>query len=268
MESTSRCCIPRETTRSSSFRPAAGSELTPVANLMDPGTRLNWLQWANSDRLLLSGTARNKRSVGVRGRVTRMFGVDRTGGTLKWLGRSWPKRGQGGWEVQYQDEIVSDLTGDPNHILISYRDPYKSSPGVKIMNVRTGSIRSRQSALDKIDQWHADPADPEGAIRAGEGWDGTRHWLLRSRVRRRPTRRGVSGGRRVRGRLRIRRFPFEDPSKLYLLSDHQGRSAIFEFDIREKKLLDAVFSHPEVDVAAVHYSEVRKKVVGGLVHRR
>ncbi len=242
-------------------RPAAGSELTPVANLMDPDTRLNWLQWANADRLLLSGTARNKRSVGVRGRVTRMFGVDRTGGTLKWLGRSWPKRGQGGWEVQYQDEIVSDLTGDPNHILISYRDPYKSSPGVKIMNVRTGTIRSRQSALDKIDQWHADPADPGGAIRAGEGWDGTRHWLYAR----------VSDDDRLvevyrtddvfEGNFGFAAF-HEDPSKLYLLSDHQGRSAIFEFDIREKKLLDAVFSHPEVDVAAVHYSEVRKKVVG------
>lgn len=239
-------------------RLAAGSELTPVATLVDPETRLNWLSWANPDRLLLSGTARGP---GVaRGRVTRLFGVDRTGGPLSWLGKSWPKRG-GGWEVQFQDQIIHDLWSDPEHVLIQYRDPYKDTPSVKAMSVYSGGIRSRQKSVRKIDEWHADPADPEGGIRAGEGWDGTRHRLFAR----------VSAEDKLVEVYRAEDvfesdFGFagfhEDPTKLYLSANHEGRSAIYEFDIPSKKLLDVVFSHPEVDAASLHYSEVRRKVVG------
>jgi hypothetical protein len=55
----------------------------------DPEIRLAWLEWANSERLFISGQARNLAAIGVRPRMTRLFGVDRDGRNFNWLGKSW-----------------------------------------------------------------------------------------------------------------------------------------------------------------------------------
>src|SRR5262245_60240433 len=49
-------------------RPVTGGDATPLAKISAPEMRLAWLEWANSERLLISGQARNLAAVGVRPR--------------------------------------------------------------------------------------------------------------------------------------------------------------------------------------------------------
>lgn len=239
-------------------RPASGGELKPLAELKDPETRLVWLEWANPDRLLLSATERNTRSVGVRGRITRLFGVDRKGGRLRWLGRRWPKRGQGQWEVQFQDQVVHWLPDDRNHVLISYHNPFDRTPSIKRLDVDDGRTSGRQRAIDKIDAWHV---DPQGNVRAGEGRRRNRYTLF-ARVE-------------SDGRLRELQshdvfaddgFEFagfhQNPKRLFVFSEHEGRSALYEFDIEAGTLGPLVFAHPDADVGPVIFSKARNKVIG------
>jgi dipeptidyl aminopeptidase/acylaminoacyl peptidase len=240
-------------------RATTGGSATPLATLMDPETRLNWLEWANPDRLLLSGTARNQRSVAVRGRVTRLFGVDREGGRLTWLGRRWEKRGQGQWEVQFQDQIISWLPDDPDHVLISYHDPARVTPSVKLMDVHTGKLKTRQRSLKKVDVWYA---DARGRVRAGEGGKRT-EYVLYARVKEEDDLREVHSSDVFEDSA----FGFaafhQDPAKLYVLAEREGRSALFEFDIEKAELGSLVFARPEVDVASVIYRDPeREEVVG------
>src|SRR5262245_41423273 len=58
-------------------RPLAGGGMVPLVRFDDPDTRLTWLAWANDHRLLVSAHARDVNAVGMRSRVTRLYGVDR-----------------------------------------------------------------------------------------------------------------------------------------------------------------------------------------------
>ena len=118
-----------------------GSGSVALARIEDPEDRLAWIGWANADRLLISGQTRNASGVGMRSRMTRLFGVNRDGSDFDWLGRRWPLFGQLRLPVTYQDQLVHWTPKDPDTVLLSYRPPYDRSPKVARMNVETGHVR-------------------------------------------------------------------------------------------------------------------------------
>jgi dipeptidyl aminopeptidase/acylaminoacyl peptidase len=50
-------------------------------------------------------------------------------------------------------------------------------------------------------------------------------------------------------------FHPEDPAKIYVQRDLDDRLAVYEYDLREKKLGALVFSHPEVDIDGLLHSQ-------------
>lgn len=227
-------------------RPLAGGAMKAVAKLDDPDIRLNWLEWANSKRLLMSVHARNPNGVGMRSRVTRLYGVDADGKNFGWLGKRWPYLGQMKLQPFYQDQIVHWTPDDPDYLLIQFDSPYRDEwPRVQKMNVQTGALRPHQGAKSMVREWLADKA---GDIRAGIAYREDKYYELWTRV-----------DPEADFELTIRKeafsheeeflgFSAEDPGKIYVNRDLDGRTAIYEYDLRAKKLGELVYAHPEVDV--------------------
>jgi dipeptidyl aminopeptidase/acylaminoacyl peptidase len=228
-------------------RPVAGDAPKALAKFDDPGTRLRWIRWASDDRLLISGQARSPAAIHVAGRETRMFAVDADGSNFAWLGREWPVYGQQSIPVAYQDQILHLTPGEPKSILLSYRSPYESSPMVMELDVNTGRLKRVEDAKGGIHEWHA---DGKGMIRAAEGMDGNRYQVW---TRQDP----ASGFEKV---IDFRNFDeegprfagfHEDPRKIYVRALHEGRDAIFEFDLAGRHLGSLIFGHPAVDVDGI-----------------
>ncbi len=219
-------------------RPTGGGPLTPIAAFGDPETRLASLWWANNERLLLVGEFRDMRAIGVRARATRLYAVDRTGGEIRWLGKRWSRR------VQFEDNVIHSLPDDPLHVLLSL---YGRAVA---LNVETGGLGLRQEDVLGIGAWYA---DADGNVRAGAGGRDAGTTLYRLWTRAQP-----------KGRFeKVIEFDIDrqdgpwfeafhaKPDKLYVRKEHQGRHAIFEFDLTTKSLGDLVFSHPSVDVGGI-----------------
>lgn len=226
-------------------RALAGGPFTPIVRLQDPKIRVGWLEWANNDRILISAHQRMRIANGSRPQ-TFLYGVDRDGKNYRWLGKDWPSyEGVGGkYPVQFQDDVIARLPRDPQHVLLSYWPPDKSSPSVMNLEVNTGQLRVRQREERGIQRWHA---DPNGEIRVAEGEDRDTY-TLRARLPGETALSEVAHHNPLSDDgVRFGGF-HEDPRKLYVIAGHDGRDAIFEFDIAGKTRGKLVFAHPEVDV--------------------
>lgn len=227
---------------------APGNKPVALVNINDPETRLAWLAWANANRLLISAESRNPFSVGVRSRMTQLFGVDRDAKNFGWLGKNWERYGQQQIPVIYQDQIVHWTPADPDSVLIEYRNPYESSPDVMRMNVNNGRVNVAQPRSNDIQDWYA---DAEGNLRAGVATTVTNLYRLYARIAPKDKLELViehpifgDGGPVFAG------F-HADADKLYVRALKDGRAAIFEFDLRSKKVGAEVFSHEQVDVGGL-----------------
>jgi dipeptidyl aminopeptidase/acylaminoacyl peptidase len=230
-------------------RAISGGELTPVARVPDPDVRLRWLEWANSTRLLMSAHARNPDGVGMRSRVTRLFGVDADGKNFDWLGKRWPRYGQDQLQPFFQDDIVHWTPDDPNYLLIQVDPPYQDEwPRVMKMNVATGQLRPAFSPKTWVREWHA---DKDGQVRAGTAYTEDKFYELWTRIEPEGEfqltirHEFLAPGEEFLG------FNADDPSKIYVSRELNGRDATYEFDLRAKTLGALVFAHPEVDIDGI-----------------
>ncbi len=240
-------------------RPVAGAEPVALAKIDDPEVRLAWLEWANSDRLFISAQARNMAAVGVRPRTTRLFAVDRDGKNFGWLGKKWAIYGQLQLPVSYQDQIVHWTPDDPATVLISYWAPYDSSPSVRRMDVNSGRLGMVQPRAHGIREWHADRT---GAVRAGEAAEGEGYQLWLRSTPKGDFTKVIDRPAFGTDQLRFAGF-HADPGKLYVIDVHEGRDAIFEFDIATARRGSLVFSHPDVDVDGIQRDPgAERRVVG------
>lgn len=131
-------------------------------------------------------------------------------------------------------------------MLIEYRSPYESSPDVMRMNVTNGRVTVAQPRSNDIQDWHADAA---GNLRAGEATTATNLYRLYARIAPKDKLELVIEHPIFGGSGPEFAGFHEDPGKLYVHALQDGRSAIFEFDIRTRKVGPEVFSHKQVDVA-------------------
>lgn len=227
-------------------RPLAGGELKPVAKAPDPDTRLKWIAWANPGRLLVSAHARNPDAVGVRARVTRLFGVDADGGKFEWLGKRWPRFGQAQLQPFEQDHVVHWTPDDPAGVLVQVDPPYRDEwPRVMRMDVVTGALRPVVGARQPVVQWHA---DPRGRVRAGEAYADGGWYELWSRAdgeqpfTRTWRRRALDAGPEFLD------FHPEQASLAYVRDQHEGYDAIYEYDLAQARRGGRVLSVAAHDV--------------------
>jgi len=229
-------------------RPLFGEnpKMTAVARLDDPDVRLSWLEWASSTRLLMSAHTRNAQGAGMRSRVTRLFGVDANGENFGWLGKRWPYLGQAQIQPFYQDQIVHWTPDDPDSLLIQIDSPYQGEcPRVNRMNVHTGALRPAQGSKPCVREWHA---DRDGNVRAGVAYRENKFYELWTRIHPEDDLALAIRHETFTDAEEFVGFHADDPAKIYVARGLEGRNAVYEFDLREKKLGALVFAHPDVDV--------------------
>ncbi|MBW2725691.1 MAG: hypothetical protein JRE71_15020, partial [Deltaproteobacteria bacterium] len=245
-------------------RPVTGSETVGLAEIPMREVRLRWLGWANSNRVLLSGAAPDPKATEVEPLMTRLFGVNRVRPRLKWLGERWKGRGPG-WltrQARFEDRIISRLPDDRDSVLISHLEFGRKTPSVSTMNVYSGRLRLQIAAIEGVERWHVDAA---GNVRAAEAFgrssDGKSYTLLARKDMESDLAPVFESEDDSATGYRFAGF-HRDPNRLYVLANHEGRDALYEFDIGARTLGPLVFAHAEVDVTAAHYSEARQQVVG------
>ncbi len=221
---------------------------------------LRWFDWANSERLVLSADAVNPSANRLLPRATRLYAVHHKRPRLKWLGEKWQAHGSS--KARFSDRLISLLPRDRDNILISHLETGELTPAVSRMNVRSGRLRTIQRAMNGVGRWHA---DSKGDLRVGEAFGESSQekgyrLLARASVKQEFSPVYESGDDSKSG-YRFAGF-HEKPNLLYVLADHKGRRALFEFDIKTRELGSLVFAHPKADITAAHFSEVHNKIVG------
>lgn len=215
----------------------------PIGMLDDPGTRVHWLEWANDKRLLVCLDSKDPVAIGVRGRRTRLLGVDHDGKNFDWLGKRLP--------VYDQDNIIHWMPEDSDGILMQVWPSGKAWPYVVRLDVRTGAQRTFHKSSHSIQRWFV---DPNGNVRAGIAVKEKKFSELWAR-----------SGTTEEFQLAIRQelanpyaeflgFHADDPSRIYVRSEIDGRSAVFEFSLKDTKLDKLVYSHSEFDIDGLIFS--------------
>lgn len=245
-------------------RPVVGTQFVGIAEFPTDEVRLRWLAWGSSTRVLLSGLAPDPSAKRLQPWVTRLYSASIEKPRLRWLGKKWSARGPDWptWQARYEDRVVSLLPGEADAVLVSHLDYGKRTPSISKMNIYSGRLRSRHQARDGVRQWYPDAT---GLVRAaessGESADGKSYQLLARKSAKSKLVSVFETDDNSASRVRFTGF-HEKPHRVYLIADHEGRDALFEYDIDAKDWGALVFAHPTFDVVAAHFSVVHKKVVG------
>jgi dipeptidyl aminopeptidase/acylaminoacyl peptidase len=239
-------------------QPLSGGAPTALAKFDDPQTRPNRLEWANDRRILISAHARDHGFVGMRSRFTRLYAVDSDGSNFTWLGRDWPVHGWRALQSGSQDNLLHLTPRDPQTILIRYWPGNEDSPQVMRLDVDSGELSVAEKRQRKIRDWHA---DGDGKVRAGAAIFGGSYQLWTRVDASQDFKLAIEYDRYDFDGLRFAGF-HRDPRKIYVSMPHDGRRALFEFDLESRTAGTLVEAHSEVDVDTIELSDSTREAIG------
>ena len=221
--------------------------------------KLSKFFWKRDDKIVFSAKVPETR-YGTPTVETRLFSLDTEDGDVTYLfSRSRPK---GKPTVQIQDDIVSRLRGDPEHVLVSYRPYQDEDDGVFRVNVDRDTRHVLvQKPIDDSKGWYADTS---GEIRA---MIGLRHdKALRLRMKMSDGKWKDLSHRVAEGAptFSIVGFP-PAMTNAYVLSDHEtDTAALYLFDIDNDRFTEQLFSHPTSDVSGIRLDPRTGEAIGVL----
>ncbi len=185
--------------------------------------------------------------------VTRLVAVDATGKTEP---KVLIQNGDSG-AAQFQDRILDWLPDDPRHVLIQLSGDGDPFPGVYKLDVYTGTMDQVERPRTPILRWLT---DKEGVVRFGYGFEREKHTYIARDSREAPWRTLATW---VIGHEDFTVIGFgSTPATLLVEAPYEGRSAIFEMDLHERKARKLLFSHPEVDAGEPIYWPADRSLVG------
>ena len=219
-----------------------------------------WYKWAGNDYLLMSVSFPARR-FGFETTESRLATMDiATGKVRNLLKLRRPNPRADPIHVsQRQDNLLSTLPSDPEHVLIALDMEYPTRPGVYQVNVdggRPGRVMRHRGA---VQNWSADAS---GAVRLGWGFHQSPSGYYEDDVRM-IFRENPDDDFRV-----LAKYNTQDPSgegfsfagfteKPYeiLIADRNehGRIALFRYDTRQEKIVETLFSHERYDLLGLSY---------------
>lgn len=228
--------------------------------------KFNWVSWANNERILLSIRFNDRGGLNLHSSMrfseTRLLSMDALKPSeMVNLYRPDKELARRGFVSQFQDNVISYLPDDPEHILVSVDRDTPLHQSVYKVDVYTGVMSMVKRGLSNV-SWMA---DRQGVVRLGEDFDDkTRTDTIR--VLDPKTNEWVDAWSYVQFKdPGIIPLGFgNSPNELYLLADKDGRLAVYKADLSKPgypKTL--VLSDPDYDVGGrLIYSRALKKVVG------
>jgi dipeptidyl aminopeptidase/acylaminoacyl peptidase len=147
---------------------------------------------------------------------------------------------------QFQDRILHRLPDDPENVLVQLDDDGNIFPSVFKLNIRNGRLSQIVRQREPVLHWFA---DRDGAVRFGYGFtDTTKKGIYMARD-------SADGDWRVLDRFalfdsehwRVAGFSVTKDS-LLVLSNHNGRDALFEMDLADKSDQQLLFADSTYDI--------------------
>lgn len=227
--------------------------------------KFNWVRWANNDRLVMSvGFSSNRGTLtALKFDETRLLAMDaKKPSKMITLVKPDGEALKKGWVSQFQDNIISMLPDDNDHILIGVDRVLPGHQTVYKVNVYTGKLTRVQKEKASIKSWMA---DNQGNVRIGTGYD-DRARRISIKVLDTNTKKWVEAWSYINldePDITPARFG-NNPNELFLFADHEGRQALFKADLSKPGFpKELVLSNPDYDVnGRLIYSAAHKEVVG------
>ncbi len=220
----------------------------PIYVGMPENTQAAWIRWVNNDNVIVGLYALLPVDGGDRWSITRLIAINRR--TQKITKILWDKNGQNASDVVW---IASD--GSPA-ILVSAQDSIYLGedfwPSVYRVNIETGKAATVVKGKPGVMDWYSDGA---GNVRAGVSYDDdTRRFRLLYRDTGSGVFRSVDTADSRKQESLTSPFLFlpGTQSALAIHDNAEGRSAIYEIDLKTQNDLRTVYSAPvgsEVDGA-------------------
>lgn len=226
----------------------------------DQKFNLNWVEWANNDRLLISSSFAVGHETGAATiNYSRLYSVDAKKPS-KIINLIKPKE-KARHISQFQNNIVGRVANDPDSILVSVDDVAPGHQTVYRINVYTGSSTVVQREGD-ANSWLA---DREGTVRISTYYDDDKRKVF-YKVRDPNSNEWVDAWQYVVfDNAPIKPLGFgKSPTELYLLADYEGRQALYRADLSKTGYpWQLVLSDPNYDIEGkLIYSSSLKDVVG------
>ena len=222
--------------------------------------KFNWVTWANNDRILMSLRFDSRMLNGVKYMQTRLLATDaKKPGKMITLVKP---DDDADWVSQFQDNVISYLPDDPEHILLSVDREMPLHQTVYKANVYTGKLKRVKKHSSSVRSWYADRA---GNVRVGEHYnDKTR--TVTYKILDAATDKWVTAWEYVvfdQPDIDIAGFG-HNPNDLYIFADHNGRRALYKVDLSKPDLpKELILSDENYDVGGrLIYSRALKEVVG------
>ncbi len=231
-------------------------DLTAIVKLKYGEDRLDWIRWANDERLLISVSE----AVSVGGgkyRVSRLYQIDRHGQGMRQVRRK-SVRTQSSWERYIStDHVLSLLPDDPEHILMQLYDDRDSGFAVFKVNLEKNNFDKQFVNSYEVDSWYADyKGDVVFGLEVNKEMITIWH---------RPEGEKKFTELHARNMLEDETFaPIEVVGdKAMVLSDHElGRQAVWRYDIPSGTYEELLFAADAHDVADTIMSTDGSKVLG------
>lgn len=229
--------------------------------------KFNWVSWANNDRLLMSlrfASRRGMQGTGLTFQETRLLSIDAFKPS-KMVSLYTPNDdlAKQGFISQYQDNVISMLPEDPQHILVSVDRDMPLHQSVFKVDVYNGHMSRVQQYKGSVRSWMA---DRQGNVRLGIGYDDDKR-KYSVRVMDPTTNKWVLDVWTYIefDEPEIEPVGFGDnPNELYMLFDKDGRQALYKVDLSKPGYpRELVLDDPDYDVGGrLIYSRALKQVVG------
>ena len=239
-----------------------GSSNRPV--VIPPGEdgHIEWLHWANPDRLVFLVSASRKRDR-VETAETRLWAIDKDGGNLISIVR--PSRtdrigtrlGRSLMPAQLQGDVLHWLPDEPNHLLLALDGDGNGGYEVRKIDIRDGSYRETRNDTEGIQDWLT---DHNGEVRLGWGYRGKRF-----RVMYKNEKNTWSSAEKASWRD-AGYFPnsfTEDPNIVYMFGySGTGHSIVNTIDLNSGEVVDEIFYRDGIDARAIVTDPLTRLPVG------
>ncbi|MFK8028764.1 MAG: alpha/beta fold hydrolase [Gammaproteobacteria bacterium] len=147
-------------------------QIVPPAGDLD----FKWLQWANDDRLVFAASFFGER-FDTETEETRLASIKKDGSDLKWIVKSAEPKVVFESQVtslpdippQVQDDVISWLPEEPNHILVALDADFNGQDEVRRIDVSSGDYTLAHEGLSGVQNWLV---DANNELRMGYGYNG------------------------------------------------------------------------------------------------
>lgn len=229
--------------------PFTSQDLVNVVSIKEGEGRIEWIEWANDTRLLISASY-VERSAGKNFKVGRLYAVNYDGTNLIEIKRRKVVKDRFA-KYRSNDDIVTFLPDDPAHIIVQAYDEREAYPVPWKVNIYNSEFEKLFSNKFDVSNWYA---DSNGKIVFGLAGDENDPLVRRIWYRKNES----SDWAMLREFKVASDVIFNvvglqaDSNTAYVLSDHKiGRMALYEFDIATGEFTNLVYAHDKYDLSGV-----------------